>query len=297
MTALTDKFRKVAAADTVTQMDNPGKAIGASSFNIVDSTGWPTDTAIDVGIRIVDAQGKLVPGTYTEWKATLSGNTLSLGVSPTPSIGSDQNYPSGATTEVYVANSATRVNDMVDALLQSLNQDGSLQSAAILNALGGGIVPTGAITPYGGSSAPTGYLLCDGSAVNRTTYASLFTAIGTNYGSGNGTTTFNLPDLRQKFPLGKAASGTGNALGATGGNIDHQHTMSAAYAEMETDSTGIYYNGRLVSPDSPWSIGGKIGFSNTNTTPGGTGVAGMVIGGKTDANNAPFQVVNYIIKT
>jgi len=87
------------------------------------------------------------------------------------------------------------------------------------------LVPSGAIQAYGGAAAPTGWLLCDGAAVSRTTYADLFSAIGTAYGAGNGTTTFNLPDLRQRFPLGKAAAGTGNALGVTGGAIDHEHVV------------------------------------------------------------------------
>lgn len=85
-------------------------------------------------------------------------------------------------------------------------------------------VPRGAVIPFAGASAPTGWLLCDGTAVSRSTYSDLFTLIGETYGAGNGTTTFNLPDLKQRFPLGKSASGTGNTLGATGGAIDHTHS-------------------------------------------------------------------------
>lgn len=77
--------------------------------------------------------------------------------------------------------------------------------------------PSGIISQYAGSAAPTGYLICDGSAISRTTYAALFTAIGTTYGTGNGSTTFNLPDLRQRVPVGKYTSGTFTNLGATGG--------------------------------------------------------------------------------
>ena len=77
--------------------------------------------------------------------------------------------------------------------------------------------PAGIISQYGGSSAPTGYLLCQGQEVSRTTYAALFSAIGTTYGPGNGSTTFNLPDLRQRVPVGKYSSGTFATLGATGG--------------------------------------------------------------------------------
>lgn len=82
----------------------------------------------------------------------------------------------------------------------------------------------GAIIMYAGAAAPSGYLLCDGTAVSRTTYAALFAVTGVAFGAGNGSTTFNLPDLRGRFALGKAASGTGSTLGATGGSLDHTHT-------------------------------------------------------------------------
>lgn len=82
----------------------------------------------------------------------------------------------------------------------------------------------GAIIMYGGAAAPSGYLLCDGTAVSRTTYAALFAVVGTTFGVGDGSTTFNLPDLRGRFPLGKAAAGTGSTLGGTGGALDHTHT-------------------------------------------------------------------------
>ena len=62
--------------------------------------------------------------------------------------------------------------------------------------------PTGSIIMYGAATAPTGWLECDGSAVSRTTYSSLFAIIGTTFGSGDGTTTFNLPDLRGEFVRG-----------------------------------------------------------------------------------------------
>lgn len=87
-------------------------------------------------------------------------------------------------------------------------------------------VPTGATFMWTTNTAPAGFLLCDGSQVNRLAYKRLFDVIGTTYGAGDGSLTFNLPDFRQRFPLGKAASGTGATLGATGGNIDHTHTIT-----------------------------------------------------------------------
>lgn len=90
-------------------------------------------------------------------------------------------------------------------------------------------LPSGVTLPYGGTTAPSGYFLCDGSTVSRTTYAGLFAILGTTYGAGDGSTTFNLPDLRQRFPMGKAVSGTGSTLGGTGGAIDHTHSNTGYF--------------------------------------------------------------------
>lgn len=75
--------------------------------------------------------------------------------------------------------------------------------------------PAGIVMPFAGSVAPQGYLFCDGSAVSRTTYATLFAVIGTTYGSGDGSTTFNVPDLSGRVVIG--VSGT-HALASTGGS-------------------------------------------------------------------------------
>jgi len=72
----------------------------------------------------------------------------------------------------------------------------------------------GTIKPWGKATAPAGYLLCDGSAVSRSTYVDLFTVIGTTYGAGDSSTTFNVPNLTGKFPQGKDGS---NNLGTSGG--------------------------------------------------------------------------------
>jgi len=79
------------------------------------------------------------------------------------------------------------------------------------------LAPTAAVLPFAGASAPDGWLLCDGSAISRTTYSSLFATIGTSYGSGDGSTTFNLPDYRWTFLRGRgpAISVTGSGTAAS----------------------------------------------------------------------------------
>jgi microcystin-dependent protein len=76
--------------------------------------------------------------------------------------------------------------------------------------------PSGTLLTFAGSTAPDGWLLCDGSAVSRTTYARLFAAISTTYGNGDGALTFNIPDLRGVYPRGAGTNGTANYGGVTG---------------------------------------------------------------------------------
>jgi microcystin-dependent protein len=92
-------------------------------------------------------------------------------------------------------------------------------------------VPAGALFPFAGAAVPAGFLLCDGSLVSRSTYAALFAALGTAYGAGDGSTTFGLPNMQGRVPVGKDA-GTFATLGATGG--EQAHTLSLAEIAAHT---------------------------------------------------------------
>ena len=107
-----------------------------------------------------------------------------------------------------------------------------------LAGLGNSNLPIGAIVPFVGSSAPTGMLICDGSAISRTTYPDLFVVMGTAFGSGDGSTTFNLPNFKtgHKIPIGKDSSNASiQSIGLSGGSFDHTHT-STAHAHSFTHS-------------------------------------------------------------
>lgn len=155
----------------------------------------------------------------------------------------------------------------------------------------GSDTPVGAGMLWYTNTAPVGYLLCDGSAVSRTTYAALFAVLNTTYGIGDGSTTFNLPDLRQRFPIGKAASGTANSLAGTGGTIDHTHSIPAHYhgmgtgADLNITSSGSGTTGN-DSPDHTHNIG--IGFTSPSAawTITGAGTAGYNITGTTTTTGA-----------
>src|SRR3990172_3940528 len=91
--------------------------------------------------------------------------------------------------------------------------------------MAGSAVPVGVLLDYGGNVSPDGWFLCNGTAISRTTYADLFGVIGTNFGPGDGLTTFNLPDCRLKSTIGVQA-GTIN-LGQSTGSLNHTHSTPA----------------------------------------------------------------------
>ncbi len=141
------------------------------------------------------------------------------------------------------------------------------------------LTPTGSVTQYAGSSAPTGWMFCDGAAVSRTTYAALFAVIGTTFGSGDGTTTFNLPDLKGRVPVGKAVAGTFASLAATGGAEthtlttaqipSHQHNVTAySHTVTQSNALGNHSHGAGTYASSG-SVTGGGDHSHTGTVDSG----------------------------
>jgi microcystin-dependent protein len=208
---------------------------------------------------------------------------------------------------------------------------GQVLTAAQMNALEAATLPTGAITMYGAASAPTGYLLCDGTAVSRVTYAALFTAISTTYGPGNGTTTFNLPNLKGKVPVGlDSADATFDALGDTGGakthtltssempshthtQTAHTHTQNAHTHTQNAHNHRMSDNITLVAANAGGTVGavntagtGEAPFTDnatatnqnaTATNQNTTAVNANTGGGTAHNNLQPYLTLNFIIKT
>jgi len=144
------------------------------------------------------------------------------------------------------------------------------------------VVPAGSIIAWSGSSAPTGWVLCDGSAISRTTYAALFAVAGTAYGVGNGSTTFNVPDLRDRLPLGK---GTNNStLGTQTGSM----AASSVVTTSSSGSGGLTVGTDTVDDTLP------SGSKDTSQIDYVTSVSQAA---HTHTVTVPTSVVNYIIKT
>ena len=141
--------------------------------------------------------------------------------------------------------------------------------------------PSGAIMMFAASSAPSGWLICDGSTISRTTYADLFSAIGTTYGSGDGSSTFNLPDFGGKGPMGyKSGNSKFDALNETGG--EETHTLTANEIPTHT----IYSSKTMQGIGTTAGAHSLVG--NVSTTSYGGGQAHNVLD--------PYLTVNFIIK-
>jgi microcystin-dependent protein len=136
-------------------------------------------------------------------------------------------------------------------------KDGSVTAAKLNSAAVSVLMPTASLMPYAGTAAPTGYFLCDGSAKSRTTYSALFGIIGTTYGVGDGSTTFNIPDLRGRVIAGQDDMGgssanrltnqtgglNGDNLGATGGAETHLLTAAESGLQVQAGLSKVYQEG------------------------------------------------------
>jgi microcystin-dependent protein len=180
------------------------------------------------------------------------------------------------------------------------------------------LIPTGTILPYGGASAPTGFLLCDGSAVSRTTYATLFGVIGETAGQGDNSTTFNVPDLRGRFlrgwdnSAGRDPDAADRTTMATGGNSGdnifsvqadataknslaltdpgHTHTTTTTPTNVSQPYVGSTASGVASGANFNAVLGSERIVINSATT-------GITLGDGDDETRPLNAYVNFIIKT
>jgi microcystin-dependent protein len=284
-------------------------------------------------------------GTFTDWVIAVSGTRGAIGPTSPP----DYSVLSAQAANSVVAADELIINDesipvvnkvTVERLFQAINSltnDGSPDGAAdyaltydasastvkkVLLALLG--PPAGTVYAWAGGAAPTGHLLCAGQAVSRTTYANLFAAISTDFGVGDGSTTFNLPDLRGRVIAGidnmngsaanRITSGgsgiTGTTKGAAGGT--ETHTLTTAQLAVHTP-TGTF-SGSALGTHFHTCAGSALGNTTVSTsnlsssgtqntsavsagTPAGTITMNSIGSGSAHQNTQPTFMLNYIIKT
>ena len=164
----------------------------------------------------------------------------------------------------------------------------------------GDTLPIGSITAYGKETAPANWLICDGSAVSRSAYADLFAVIGTKYGEGDGSTTFNLPNLKGRVPVGLDSDDTDfNTIGKTGGEKTHTLTIdempSHDHGEVFPSKYGYEYP-LLTKNGSGSSKNGIMPLLEISEITDFQTMAGTTGEGKSHNNLQPYEVNNFIIK-
>jgi microcystin-dependent protein len=215
--------------DNITQNANGSATIDVATDGrhldaIVPFTGYATGLDFGASAEVVNGNDP-----YTMWQITkVYADALAIAGSPdsstsTKGIGRVSVAPAVPTTPIFVGDNDPRVpsqeeNDFLGVL-------------------------SGVIMPYAGASAPTGFLLCDGSAVSRVTYATLFGVLSTTYGAGDGVNTFNVPDLKGRFPLGYSASAPTKVLtfaSRSSNTITITGADNHAHNELQTGQAVLY---------------------------------------------------------
>ena len=245
------------------------------------------------------SMGNVLTGGLISATGNITGGNLALG-SPLVAANGGTGISTYTVGDIIYASTTTAFTKLAAStsgyLLQT-NGAGTAPTWAAPPVAAG--VPSGSVIPFAGSSAPTGYLLCFGQAVSRTTYSDLFAVTSTTYGIGDGTTTFNLPDLRGRLAAGvdnmggtaanRITSGgsgiTGTTLGAAGG----AETVALSTAQLASHTHTIGGNDSTAgSPLRPSFVGGSLSDSLA-TSSAGSGTA--------HNNTQPTMMLNYIIKT
>jgi microcystin-dependent protein len=342
-------YLTVSVAGNVVTATNTGAAGNASSGTAIASGATVTTSGNAVigclGYTPVNKAGDSLVGPVSFTRDTVSGTpadwTQGVNISMTSANANNDGYipalsflrpgvkgrmiglsTTGRFRTIDQGGAVGYLLDTVTGVDTNSYQDASITYAKFAQSLINLICPVGIIAPFGGPNTPAGWFTCDGSAVSRTTYSALFSAIGTYWGGGDGVTTFNLPDLRGRGPIGYAPSGasgiTARAFATRGG--EETHLLSVA--ELASHGHGVNdggHNHALHDPGHTHTYVNPIGGSNAqpgsgqysavgtaNTSASGTNIsmdpaiANISIqstGSNSGHNNMqPFAVVLYIIK-
>ena len=287
---------------------NISNAVNAThtELNIMDGGTSATSTTLAGADRlVVNDDGTMVQVALTDLLTYLGTDLTSL----------------PALTTVGASGTATSIGGLAypsadGTANQVLKTDGS--GTISFTSLTDFTLPAGLIFPFAGTSAPSGYLLCYGQAISRTTYATLFTAIGTTYGTGDGSSTFNLPDLRGRVVAGQDDMGgtsadrltnqtagvDGDTLGATGGAETHILLDGQMPSHNHTATSTIQdnFNGSLTifkktsgSPTNRYAVE-SISSDNSRSVAVSTSI-GTTGSDQAHNNVQPTMVLNYIITT
>lgn len=262
-------FERQIAAPNILQGSSGVIVTGATTATF-GAWHWISGTTADYTITLPTAVGN-------------AGKTIGLRVKD--AAVASRTYTVATTSGQFIDGASTAVLQANASLI--LLSDG-VGWSRIGGTASGPALPSGAIVDFASTNVPAGWLLCDGSAVSRTNYALLFAAIGTVYGAGDGSTTFNLPDFRRRVAVGSGGAGT-SVLGANVGSYGGEEAHALTIAEMPSHSHAYtFYTRTGYEGGSPIAEAGRSPTNTLNTS---------AVGGS-QAHNImqPSLVVSKIIK-
>lgn len=240
----------------ITFADSPVAVVDADSGTMfsVDTSGG----AVVFNLPQISTLTLTSPWSIGVKKATADGNGITINRAGTDDIDDGQ-----TSVSVSVHNSGKVLIPDADPTPDNWTTFGFAEASA---------VPTGSMQMFAGASAPTGYLICDGAAVSRTTYANLFAVLGTAWGEGDGSTTFHLPDMRGRVPRG-VDSGAGrdpDAAGRTASNTNGNTGDNVGSVQADQFDSHTHTN----TPHTHTTAPHDHSYTTAQFTNGGTGVAG-----------------------
>ena len=256
---------------------NVYKRIAASPFyQFIQAVG---------AVKSVEVSGGSTGFTFSGGPITNSGVLQMEGLLSVGSGGTGGNTPDTARNSLNAAKKGvnsdiTELQGLTTPLSMAQGGTGVTTPEALLAAIGAApatsAVPTGAVFHFAMNAAPSGYLVCNGAAVSRTTYAALFTAIGTTFGTGDGSTTFNLPDLRAEFIRGWDNGrnvDTGRAFGSAQSQQLAKHKHVSSFGEKNV--SGQF--GTITRNNMQGSGGGVDNDNNQFLTNDGSDFFGQTV--------------------
>lgn len=286
------------ALGTKTTGDYVATVAASTGVTVSGGTGEGSTATISIGQAVATTSSPQFVG------VTATGTVSANAVSVTNGVGAASATITGTTATSVLTVDGIEIDTTGASSNQVLAYNGTKFAPTAPSSAS---MPTGSITMWSTATAPTDWLLCDGSAVSRTTYATLFGVISTTYGTGDGSTTFNLPNLKGRIPVGLDSTQTEfDALGETGGAKthtltttempSHTHTQNAhTHTQDSHNHTQNAHNHGITDPGHIHSLNQWAFFVQTNLVSGfltstNTGVLPQTV--NTNSNTTGISINN-----